>query len=184
MSKPASSPRSNSKFAHGWSGKVELVHSENKFDEVFNYVNGGLARTGAAPRSCPCASLVSWRQNNIDAYLTGPFGLLGREHEPDRRRDLVQRLRERAKLRRLEVRLLRLAGRCDRQPAELERQLGETGVRPSRANPPPTKPSTPPTSPRACTPPRKLTVSYGQPGDRLASRHRRQTLELKELVSE
>ena len=68
-------------FAHGWSGKVELTHSENKFDEVFNYVNGGLAPDGSGTTQLPVRFSGIPRQNNIDAYLTGPFGLLGREHE-------------------------------------------------------------------------------------------------------
>ncbi len=68
-------------FANGWSGKIELTHSENKFDEVFNYVNGSLDPDGSGTTQLPVRFSGIPRQNNIDAYLTGPFGLLGREHE-------------------------------------------------------------------------------------------------------
>ncbi|MCE1117341.1 MULTISPECIES: TonB-dependent siderophore receptor [Pseudomonas] len=68
-------------FANGWSGKVELTHTENKFDEVFNYVNGGLNPDGSGTTQLPVRFSGIPRQNNIDAYLTGPFSVLGREHE-------------------------------------------------------------------------------------------------------
>lgn len=68
-------------FANGWSGKIELTHSENKFDEVFNYVNGSLNPDGSGTTQLPVRFSGIPRQNNIDAYLTGPFDLLGREHE-------------------------------------------------------------------------------------------------------
>lgn len=68
-------------FASGWSGKVEFTHTENKFDEVFNYVNGGLNPDGSGTTQLPVRFSGVPRQNNIDAYLTGPFSLLGREHE-------------------------------------------------------------------------------------------------------
>lgn len=68
-------------FANGWSGKIELTHSENKFDEVFNYVNGSLNPDGSGTTQLPVRFSGVPRQNNIDAYLTGPFDLLGREHE-------------------------------------------------------------------------------------------------------
>ncbi|MCX5509670.1 TonB-dependent siderophore receptor [Pseudomonas sp. BJa3] len=68
-------------LANGWSGKIELTHSENKFDEVFNYVNGSLNPDGSGTTQLPVRFSGIPRQNNIDAYLTGPFGLLGREHE-------------------------------------------------------------------------------------------------------
>ncbi|WP_208642792.1 TonB-dependent siderophore receptor [Pseudomonas sichuanensis] len=68
-------------FASGWSGKVEFTHTENKFDEVFNYVNGGLNPDGSGTTQLPVRFSGIPRQNNIDAYLTGPFSLLGREHE-------------------------------------------------------------------------------------------------------
>lgn len=40
-------------FANGWSGKIELTHSENKFDEVFNYVNGSLSPDGSGTTQLP-----------------------------------------------------------------------------------------------------------------------------------
>lgn len=68
-------------FDNGWSGKVEFTHSENKFDEVFNYVNGGLNPDGSGTTQLPVRFSGTPRQNNLDAYLTGPFSLLGQEHE-------------------------------------------------------------------------------------------------------
>ncbi len=68
-------------LANGWSGKVELTHTENKFDEVFNYVNGSLNPDGSGTSQLPVRFSGTPRQNNVDAYLTGPFSLFGREHE-------------------------------------------------------------------------------------------------------
>jgi outer membrane receptor for ferric coprogen and ferric-rhodotorulic acid len=46
-------------FASGWSGKVELTHTENKFDEVSTTSTAASTRTAVAPLSCPCVSLAS-----------------------------------------------------------------------------------------------------------------------------
>lgn len=69
-------------FANGWSGKMELSHTQYEQNAVSYYQYGeidpatGLGSTIAG---------VKWVQPNqtsaLDAYLTGPFSLLGRDHE-------------------------------------------------------------------------------------------------------
>ncbi|NWD27611.1 TonB-dependent siderophore receptor [Pseudomonas yamanorum] len=68
-------------FDNGWSAKAEFTHSENQFDEVFNYVNGSLNRDGSGTTQLPVRFSGTPRQDNLDLYATGPFDLLGREHE-------------------------------------------------------------------------------------------------------
>ncbi|MGG5291993.1 TonB-dependent siderophore receptor [Pseudomonas shirazensis] len=69
-------------FDNGWSGKVEISHTENQFDELINYMNGDIDQaSGAGAYLYPNRWSGTPRQNNLDAYLTGPFNLLGREHE-------------------------------------------------------------------------------------------------------
>ena len=69
------------KFDSGWSAKAEFTHSQNKFDEVFNYVNGSLNSDGSGTTQLPVRFSGTPRQDNLDLYATGPFNLLGREHE-------------------------------------------------------------------------------------------------------
>lgn len=69
------------KFDSGWSAKAEFTHSQNKFDEVFNYVNGSLNSDGSGTTQLPVRFSGTPRQDNLDLYATGPFDLLGREHE-------------------------------------------------------------------------------------------------------
>ena len=68
-------------FDNGWSAKAEFTHTENQFDEVFNYVNGSLNNDGSGTTQLPVRFSGTPRQNNLDLYATGPFNLLGREHE-------------------------------------------------------------------------------------------------------
>lgn len=69
-------------FANGWAGKVEFSHTQNDFDQLTNYLNGEIdQQTGAGAYMYPNRWTGSPRQNNLDAYLTGPFSLFGREHE-------------------------------------------------------------------------------------------------------
>lgn len=68
-------------LGNGWSGKVEYSHSENKFDEVFNYLNGSLNEDGSGTTQLPTKFSGTPRQDNLDLYVTGPFSLFGREHE-------------------------------------------------------------------------------------------------------
>ena len=69
------------KFDSGWSAKAEFTHTENQFDEIFNYVNGSLNSDGSGTTQLPVRFSGTPRQDNVDLYATGPFNLLGREHE-------------------------------------------------------------------------------------------------------
>ncbi len=70
------------RFDNGWSGKVELSHTQNSFDQVTSFLNGSIDQdTGAGSYLYPNRWSGTPRQNNLDAYLTGPFSLFGREHE-------------------------------------------------------------------------------------------------------
>ena len=70
------------RFGNGWSGKVELSHTQNSFDQLTNYLAGSIdQQTGAGSYLYPNRWSGTPRQNNLDAYLTGPFSLFGREHQ-------------------------------------------------------------------------------------------------------
>jgi len=69
-------------FDNGWSGKIEYGHTENKFDEFFSFTIGSLDQaTGSGGTLLPVRWSGTPRQDNLDAYLTGPFSAFGREHE-------------------------------------------------------------------------------------------------------
>ncbi|MDR2315105.1 MAG: TonB-dependent receptor [Pseudomonas sp.] len=69
-------------FDNGWSAKVELSHTQNSFDQLTNYLNGSIdQQTGAGAYMYPNRWSGTPRQNTLDAYVTGPFSLFGREHE-------------------------------------------------------------------------------------------------------
>ncbi|MNZ65340.1 Ferric-pseudobactin BN7/BN8 receptor precursor [compost metagenome] len=70
------------RFDNGWSGKVELSHSRYQYESVVTYLGGELDQdTGAGGVIWPTRWESEPEQNNLDAYLTGPFSLFGREHE-------------------------------------------------------------------------------------------------------
>ncbi|MDR0281130.1 MAG: TonB-dependent receptor [Paucimonas sp.] len=68
-------------LSHGWSGKVEYSHAENQYSELFGYAMGDLQKDGSGLSTLPVRFSGTPRQDNLDLYLTGPFSLLGREHE-------------------------------------------------------------------------------------------------------
>lgn len=68
-------------LGNGWSGKIELTHAENKFDELFNFAMGELNPDGSGLSQLPVRFSGTPRQDNLDLYATGPFSLFGREHE-------------------------------------------------------------------------------------------------------
>lgn len=68
-------------LGNGWSGKIELTHAENKFDELFNFAMGELNTDGSGLSQLPVRFSGTPRQDNLDVYLTGPFSLFGREHQ-------------------------------------------------------------------------------------------------------
>ncbi|KAF1069103.1 MAG: Ferric-pseudobactin BN7/BN8 receptor [Pseudomonas citronellolis] len=70
------------RFDNGWSAKAEVGHTEYEFDELINYMNGEIDQaTGSGAYLYPNRWSGTPRENNLDAYLTGPFSLFGREHE-------------------------------------------------------------------------------------------------------
>ncbi|MFF7065986.1 TonB-dependent siderophore receptor [Pseudomonas sp. NPDC008258] len=69
-------------FDNGWSGKVEYSHNENKYDSEIVYLAGDIDRTtGLGAYVMPNKFKGHPKQDAVDAYFTGPFQLLGREHE-------------------------------------------------------------------------------------------------------
>lgn len=69
-------------FNNGWSGKVEYSRNENKYDSEIVYFAGSVDKsTGLGAFVMPNKFKGNPIQNSVDAYLTGPFQLFGREHE-------------------------------------------------------------------------------------------------------
>ncbi|WP_314914952.1 TonB-dependent siderophore receptor [Pseudomonas helleri] len=69
-------------FDNGWSGKVEYSRNENKYDSEIVYLAGDIDKTtGQGAYVMPNKFKGNPIQNAVDAYLTGPFQLFGREHE-------------------------------------------------------------------------------------------------------
>ncbi|MGY2290392.1 TonB-dependent siderophore receptor [Pseudomonas sp. SDO528_S397] len=69
-------------FSNGWSGKVEYSRNENKYDSEIVYLAGDIDKsTGLGAYVMPNKFKGNPVQNAVDAYLTGPFQLFGREHE-------------------------------------------------------------------------------------------------------
>ncbi len=69
-------------FDSGWSGKLEYSHARNDYDTVVSYMSGNIdPQTGAGAVIMPTRWQATPEQDSVDAYLTGGFPLLGREHE-------------------------------------------------------------------------------------------------------
>lgn len=69
-------------FDNGWNAKVEISHSRSEQDAISYYQYGGIdATTGLGSSIAPAKWEQTDKQNSLDAYLTGPFSFLGREHE-------------------------------------------------------------------------------------------------------
>lgn len=69
-------------FANGWSGKVEVSRSRNEQDAISYYQYGEIdPTTGLGSSITPAKWVETNTVNSLDAYATGPFSLLGREHE-------------------------------------------------------------------------------------------------------
>ena len=71
-------------FDNGWSGKVEVSHARNDYDAVVSYLasdTGIDQATGSGAYVMPTRFTSAPEQNGVDAHFTGPFSLLGREHE-------------------------------------------------------------------------------------------------------
>ncbi|WP_442967447.1 TonB-dependent siderophore receptor [Pseudomonas sp. S36] len=69
-------------FENGWSGKLEYSHARNAYDTVIAYVDGEIdPTTGGGATINPTRWKAAPTQDSLDAYLTGAFPFLGREHE-------------------------------------------------------------------------------------------------------
>ncbi|WP_350614939.1 TonB-dependent siderophore receptor [Pseudomonas sp. HY7a-MNA-CIBAN-0227] len=69
-------------FDNGWSGKAEYSRNENKYDSEIVFLAGSIDQnTGLGGYVMPNKFKGNPVQNAVDAYLTGPFQLFGREHE-------------------------------------------------------------------------------------------------------
>jgi outer membrane receptor for ferric coprogen and ferric-rhodotorulic acid len=71
------------RFGNGWRVKGTLDHSVYRYDEVLGYALGGYPdrATGAGVNLWAGRWAGKPVQNSLDVYATGPFSLLGREHE-------------------------------------------------------------------------------------------------------
>ncbi|MDH0893027.1 MULTISPECIES: TonB-dependent siderophore receptor [unclassified Pseudomonas] len=69
-------------FDSGWSGKVELNYTQNEYDALLTNIRGLIDQaTGTGATLWPARWLSNAEQIGLDAYATGSFSLLGREHE-------------------------------------------------------------------------------------------------------
>ena len=68
-------------FDNGWSGKIEYSHARNDYDTVATYLSGDVEPDGSGVLLMPTRWQAAPTQDNLDAYATGSFSLLGREHE-------------------------------------------------------------------------------------------------------
>lgn len=69
-------------FGSGWSAKAELTHGRYQYEALMASPVGEVdQRTGLGGS----AHMIHWasknRQTSLDSYITGPFSLLGRQHE-------------------------------------------------------------------------------------------------------
>lgn len=70
----------NHDFGNGWKSKVSAMHTTGESDSVYPF----FSRISGDPDHFSFSSTgwdYSTRQTNVEATLTGPFQLLGREHE-------------------------------------------------------------------------------------------------------
>ncbi|OYU08027.1 MAG: TonB-dependent siderophore receptor [Pseudomonas sp. PGPPP1] len=69
-------------FDNGWSAKLDFTHTDNQYDSAISYLYGDIdPATGLGAAVLPNKFKGNPKQNAIDVYVTGPFELLGREHE-------------------------------------------------------------------------------------------------------
>ncbi|GAB7533723.1 TonB-dependent siderophore receptor [Pseudomonas sp. 3A(2025)] len=69
-------------FDSGWSFKSELNHTQYHYDALIAAFLGQVNQdTGAGGRVLSNHYAATVTQNSLDSYVTGPFALLGREHE-------------------------------------------------------------------------------------------------------
>lgn len=69
-------------FNNGWSGKLELSHTGYRYAGLVTYLGGSIdPTTGAGTYIAPTLWTASPKQDSVDMYFTGPFSLMGRDHE-------------------------------------------------------------------------------------------------------
>ena len=69
-------------FDNGWTGKMELSHTQYEQNAVSYYQYGEIDPATGLGSSITAAKWVQpSRTSAFDGYLTGPFSLFGREHE-------------------------------------------------------------------------------------------------------
>ena len=69
-------------FANGWRAKANFTHRRTAYDGVIGYAVSGRPNPDGTGLSMFASELDSEpRQNSLDAYVSGPFELLGRRHE-------------------------------------------------------------------------------------------------------
>lgn len=69
-------------FDNGWSGKMEVSHTQYEQNAVSYYQYGEIDPVSGLGSSLTAAKWVQPNQTSaLDSYLTGPFSLFGREHE-------------------------------------------------------------------------------------------------------
>lgn len=70
-------------LADGWKAKLSLRHADNNFDLTQAYARNGFGINPTTNRVSISAVRFDYReeQNEVDAYVDGPFSLFGREHK-------------------------------------------------------------------------------------------------------
>lgn len=69
-------------FANGWRAKANFSHRRTEYDAVIGYaVSGRPNRDGTGLSMFATEYDSKPKQNSLDAYLSGPFQLFGRQHE-------------------------------------------------------------------------------------------------------
>lgn len=69
-------------FGKGWNGKVEVTHTLYRYDSALYFLTGVIDQaTGQGAALWPVRWKSNDKQTTLDAHLSGPFDLLGRQHE-------------------------------------------------------------------------------------------------------
>ena len=69
-------------FGKGWAGKVEVTHTIYNYDSALYFLTGSIDQaTGQGASLWPVRWKSNDRQTTLDAQVSGPFDLLGRQHE-------------------------------------------------------------------------------------------------------
>lgn len=68
-------------LANGWSLKSELSHTHYRSDALVAALQGSVNQEGSGARIQSNHYAGTAEQESLDTYVTGPFSLLGREHE-------------------------------------------------------------------------------------------------------